>query len=146
MIEGGGAVDGVDQPLPAVPALGGVRILGEGDPGSPRQQLQGIGEADVLRFLDPSEHIAAPTTTKAVIQATGSVDRKRRRFLLMKRTDGHHRAPRPLHLGDLLGQLDEIGPLPDPVDIFSVVRHGVLSVGRAAHRSDDAPAHGDSGG
>ena len=52
----------------------GRRILGEGQPCPPGEQLQGVPEVDRLGLLHPTKNVAALAASKAVVEATCGVD------------------------------------------------------------------------
>src|SRR5690606_27279600 len=118
---------------PGDPAPG--PVLGEGDPRPLGQDLQRLGEADALRALHESEHVAAFAAPEAVVQAPGAVDGHRRRLLLVERADGHEGAPAATHLGHLGDQVDDVGRLADPIAV--AISHGPLIRIAARRRTGD---------
>ena len=112
--------NGFDRCLPPPPLPGSIRVLDQGDAGLAGKDLQGIGEVNTLCLLNKGKDIPSLAAAKTVIKTAHSVDRHRGGLLFVKRANGHDRPAGLFHLGHLGDQLNEVGRLPDPIDVSSV--------------------------
>ncbi len=123
MIEVDGEDGGVDESLATIATLHGIGVFLQGHTRPTRQNLDGIREVDRLGVLDETEQVAALAAPEAVIETAGGVDAHRGRLLLVEGADRHHGPTGATHLRDFRYQLDEIGEVPHPFDVFPPVCH-----------------------
>src|SRR5260370_42494008 len=89
-----------------------------------RDQPDGFRKRNVLELLDKAENVAGSATTKAVIELPRSVYEKRRRLLLMKRTQpGKILRSGLLQFHILAHNADNVRLLPDAVCEISEAGH-----------------------
>ena len=104
--------------------------LGDGDPGTPAEQLDRLKELHLLVLLHESEHVTAGLAAEAVIELPVRADRERRRLLLVERTEPGPVAADAPQLDHLAHHLDDVARAPHALD--PVVGHARAATGNGA--------------